>query len=116
MSFLQFSFIILTVIALSTGQILFKMAASDLEFSIVGLINSIFNIKLIIALFVYFCATVMWLFVLKSTSLRIAYPFVALAFFLVPILAHFLLGDRLSWNTFAGAGFIAIGVWVSVYQ
>jgi drug/metabolite transporter (DMT)-like permease len=116
MSLAQLSFIFLTVIALSAGQILFKMAASSLEFSAVGFINNLLNIKLIIALVVYFFATIMWLFVLKDTPLRVAYPFVALAFFIVPVLAHFLLGESINWNTFAGAAFIAIGVWVSVYQ
>jgi drug/metabolite transporter (DMT)-like permease len=112
----QFVFIILTVMALSAGQILFKMAASSFEFSAAGLIGGLLNIKLLIALFVYFIATIMWLFVLKSTPLRVAYPFFALAFIVVPILAHYLLGEVISWNTFAGAGLIAIGVWVSVYQ
>lgn len=112
----QFVFIILTVIALSAGQLLFKMAAGGFEFSIQGMFNSLQNIKLIIALVVYFFATIMWLLVLKTTPLRVAYPFVAMAFIIVPILAHFLLGESVKWNTFAGAGLIAIGVWVSVYQ
>lgn len=116
MSIPQFFFIILTVMALSVGQILFKMAASGFEFSVAGFISSLLNIKLIIALIVYFFATLMWLFVLKATPLRVAYPFAAFAFIAVPILAHFLLGESISWNTFVGAGLIAVGVWVSVYQ
>ena len=116
MALSQFIFIVLTVIALSVGQILFKIASSSLEFSIAGILGGILNTKLIIALIVYFFATVMWLFVLKSTPLRIAYPFAALAFVIVPIFAHLFLGESLDWNTFAGAGIIAVGVWVSVYR
>ncbi len=116
MSLAQLSLILLTVIALSAGQILFKMAAGSFEFSAAGLINGLLNAKLIIALVVYFFATIMWLFALKATPLRIAYPFVASAFFIVPVLAHFLLGESINWNTFAGAALIAIGVVVSVYQ
>jgi len=116
MSLAQLSLILLTVIALSAGQILFKMAASSFEFSAAGLVNGLLNIKLIIALVVYFFATILWLFVLKATPLRVAYPFIALAFFVVPILAHLLLGESINWNTFAGAALIAIGVLVSVYQ
>lgn len=116
MSLFQLTFILLTVIALSAGQILFKMAASELEFSLSGFVASLLNARLIAALVVYFFATVMWLLVLKATPLRVAYPFAALAFFVVPILAHFLLGESINWNTFAGAGLIAIGVCVSVYQ
>lgn len=116
MSISQIVFTIFTVIALSIGQILFKLSSSDLEFSLSGLINIFLSMKLIAALFVYFIATIMWLFVLRNTPLRLAYPFVALAFFIVPVLAHFLLGERVNWNTFAGAGLIAAGVLVSVYQ
>ncbi|MHB1331617.1 MAG: DMT family transporter [Sulfuriferula sp.] len=112
----QLALIILTVMALSAGQILFKIAASSFEFSSAGLINSLLNAKLIIALVVYFFATIMWLLVLKSTPLRVAYPFAALAFIVVPILAHLLLGESINWNTYAGAVLIAIGVWVSVFQ
>lgn len=116
MPYTQLSFIILTVIALSTGQILFKLASSSFDLSPQNLINSVLNVKLIGALTVYFFATVMWLLVLKATPLRVAYPFVALAFVIVPVMAHFLLGESLKWNTFAGAAIIAIGVWVSSYR
>lgn len=102
--------------SLSIGQILFKISASAINLSFSGFINSLLNIKLVIALSVYFIATIMWLLVLKSTPLRVAYPFAALAFFIVPVLAHFLLGENISWNTFVGASLIAIGVWVSVYK
>jgi len=116
MSLVQLAFIILTVFAISLGQILFKMASTGLELSPARFIGSLLNIKLIIALVVYCLATLMWLLVLKSTSLRVAYPFCALAFFIVPVLSHFLLGESINWNTFAGAFLIAIGVFVSVYQ
>jgi drug/metabolite transporter (DMT)-like permease len=116
MSLYQFIFIILTVAALSAGQMLFKMAATDMNFSAGEFVSSLLNIKLIVALIVYFVATIMWLIVLKDTPLRIAYPFVALAFIVVPILAHLVLGESINWNTFVGAGLIAIGVWVSVFQ
>jgi undecaprenyl phosphate-alpha-L-ara4N flippase subunit ArnE len=116
MSLLQLAFTILTVLALSIGQILFKMASSNFEFSATGFFSSLLSVKLIIALMVYFFATIMWLFVLKNTPLRVAYPFAALAFFVVPILAYFLLGEKINWNTFAGAGLIAVGVWISVYK
>lgn len=112
----QFTFTILTVIALSIGQILFKMAASSIDFSTTGLINILINIKIIIAFVVYVIATIMWLFVLRSTPLRVAYPFAALAFFIVPVLAHFFLDENINWNTFAGGVLIAFGVWLSVYK
>jgi len=116
MSLIQFTFVILTVFALSTGQILFKLAATSISLTNQNLLIGLLNTKLIAALAVYFIATIMWLFVLRGVPLKVAYPFAALAFFLVPIMAHFFLGEELSWNTFAGAAFIAIGVWVSIYK
>lgn len=116
MSIAQLALIILTVVALSTGQILFKLAASSFSLAPENMLASFLNIKLIVALFVYAIATIMWLVVLRSTPLRVAYPFVALAFFLVPVMAHFLLGEELTWKTFAGAAFIGIGVWISIIE
>lgn len=116
MSAMQLSFILVTVMALSIGQILFKMVAPTLEFSPQAFIPSLFNVKLIVALSVYFGATILWLAVLKTVPLRIAYPFISLAYFVVPILSHFIFSETLSWNTYAGALLIALGVWVSVFQ
>lgn len=116
MTFPLFLFTISTVIALSIGQILFKLASASLEFSSSGFWHGLWNIKLISALFVYAMATFMWLFVLKSIPLRVAYPFVALAFIIVPILGHFFLGEVIGWNTFAGALLIGLGVWLAIYR
>lgn len=116
MSLQQTAFTILTVISLAIGQILFKMASSTIEFNAKGFFSSLLNTKLIMALLVYGIATIMWLAVLKAAPLRLAYPFVAIAFFVVPVLAHFLLDEAVGWNTFVGAVLIASGVWVSVYR
>jgi drug/metabolite transporter (DMT)-like permease len=58
----------------------------------------------------------LWMIVLKDISLRIAYPFAALAFFFVPTMAYFVLGEKVSWNTYIGALIIAIGVTFSVVR
>lgn len=116
MSLIQLGLIILTVLALSAGQVLFKLSADQIELSASGLLPSLLNPKLVLALAVYAGATAMWLVVLKLTPLRIAYPFAALAFVFVPLLAHGILGEQLHWGTFAGAALICAGVWVSVLQ
>lgn len=116
MSFLQFALIILTVFALSSGQILFKLAATSFTYNPEKIIASFLDLKLIVALLVYAVATVMWLMVLRTMPLRLAYPFVALAFFIVPIMAHYLLGETLNWKTFAGAALIGVGVWISILE
>jgi len=117
MSLLQLGLIVLTILAIATGQILFKIAAGGADFSTVGgFVTSLVRPSFIAALVVYLGATVMWLIVLKLTPLRIAYPFVALTFFVVPVLAYVFLKEDLSWGTFAGGGLIALGVWISVIR
>lgn len=114
MSISQLLLILFTVILLSAGQVLFKLASSDLVLTPAGLLQSFLSVKLMLALAVYAVATILWLIALKNVPLRVAYPFVASAFFIVPALAHFFLGEELGWNTYAGAGLIALGVIVSV--
>lgn len=116
MSLLQLLLILFTVLTLSVGQILFKLAANDIILDPAKLLSSLFNFKLIIAFTVYLFATFLWLLVLKDVPLRIAYPFAALAFFIVPTLAHFLLGEPIGWNTYTGASIIAFGVIISVLR
>ncbi len=116
MPLVQFLFIIAVVIALSAGQVLFKLAAPTIDFTLRGALNNFTNTRLILALGIYVIATALWLVVLRSTPLRIAYPFAALAFFIVPVIAHFLLGESIGWNTFLGAALIAAGVLVSVLK
>lgn len=116
MTLTQVFLTLLTVILLSLGQILFKMVSGEINFAFDKLLHSLFNPKLILAFAVYFAATFMWLGVLKTAPLRVAYPFVALAFFIVPIMAHYFLKESLSWNTFVGGMFIAVGVVIATYK
>jgi len=112
----QLVLILFTVFLLSVGQILFKLASSDIVLTPAGMLSSFLSLKLIAAFAIYSFATALWLIALKGLPLRVAYPFAALAFFIVPTLAHFLLGESLSWNTYAGAAVIALGVFISVYR
>lgn len=114
MSLIQLSLIVFTVLLLSLGQILFKLASDQVVLSLPGILPSLLNPKLIVAIGVYLVATVLWLIAIKGIPLRLAYPFAALAFFVVPTLAHFLLGEGLGWNTYLGALIILVGVAVSV--
>jgi len=116
MNLFQLALILSTVFLLSIGQILFKLAAGTLVLSANGFIPSLFNPKLLLAMLVYGVATVLWIVALKGMPLRIAYPFVALGFFIVPTLSHWFLGEPMNWNTYAGAVIIACGVAVSVYK
>lgn len=108
-------FAILTVLMLSIGQLLFKLASEKIDLASKGLLSSLAcNPYLLLALSVYGVATLAWLFVLKSVPLRVAYPFVALAFIMVPVLSSIFLHEALTVKTLVGAGLIILGVYVSI--
>ena len=114
MSIQHFTLIILTVLALSAGQILFKLAARGLA-GAEPLVHQILgNHYLWMALAVYGIATAFWIGLLRQIPLHIAYPFVALAFLFVPVLGSWFLNEPLRWQSLLGAVVIAVGVWISV--
>jgi drug/metabolite transporter (DMT)-like permease len=106
----------MNVFALSVGQVLFKLAARALEGTAPLLERVVFNKYLFAALVVYALATGLWVALLREVPLSVAYPFVALAFFLVPLMGHWVLGETLRWQTLAGAAVIVAGVWVCTLE
>jgi multidrug transporter EmrE-like cation transporter len=114
MSFPLFLLTLTTVIGLSVGQILFKLAAEAMNGVGPFWLSIARNGYLLGALVVYGLSTALWIAVLRQAPLRLAYPFVAIAFVLVPIMGHWFLGEPLRWQTFVGAGLIGAGIWISV--
>ena len=104
----------LTVIAMASGQVLFKLAANRMPDGGSWPSQLIFNRYLWLAMVVYLSATALWVALLRQIPLHVAYPFVALAFFLVPLLGHWFLGEPLRWQSLFGAMVIVLGVWISV--
>ena len=105
--------LVLTPLMIAAGQVLFKLAsaragAADLS----GLIGLAANPYLLAALVIYGLGTVIWVYVLKSVPLNFAYPFMALTFCVVPLLAWQFLSEPLSWKTAAGAALIMAGLLV----
>ena len=114
MSLQHFTLTILTVLALSIGQILFKLAARGLAGTEPLVQQILVNHYLWVALAVYGVATAFWIGLLRQIPLHIAYPFVALAFLFVPLLGHWVLDEPLRWQSLLGALVIVVGVWISV--
>ena len=114
MSVWQVSSAVMTVVLLSVGQILFKRAAESIDITTHGWLQGLlFNPWLLSGLMIYVGATALWLYVLRILPLSVAYPFVALAFFLVPLLSWYFLDEQIGWNTLMGATLIFAGVWIS---
>jgi drug/metabolite transporter (DMT)-like permease len=94
---------------ISIGQLLFKKAASALPEN-PGIMDWLLNGWLLTSLALYAATTVGWVWVLRTVPLHMAYPFMGLAFVIVPTLAWFFLKEPLHWKTVAGGLLIMAGV------
>jgi len=104
------------VLLIAVGQLLFKSAAGEWRIdgwswnSLRGFLSPV----MLIALFIYAAATLLWVFVLRTVPLSSAYALFSLAFLIVPILARVFLGEPISVNTLAGGAVIVVGVIIAV--
>lgn len=94
---------------ISIGQLLFKKAATALP-PHPSLMDWMLNSWLLASLALYAMTTIGWVWILRSSPLHLAYPFMGLAFIIVPTLAWIFLGEPLHWQTLAGGLLILAGV------
>lgn len=113
LSSLQIVLLASYALAMAGGQILFKLASPHFageapiaERAVAVLHNGYF----LAAVALYFALTMLWVWILSFTPLSRAYPFVALAFALTPVLGGFLFSEPLSLRLLAGIGFILCGL------
>ena len=102
-------FTLLCVICIAIGQLLFKKAALSLPATF-SLSAMLFNGWLIASLVLYGLTTLGWVWILRHAPLHLAYPFMGLAFLIVPTLAWLFLGEPLHWRTLIGGLLIMAGV------
>lgn len=100
---------LLCVACISIGQLLFKQAANALPPE-PQLLDWLLNGWLIASLALYGLTTLGWVWILRHAPLHLAYPFMGLAFLIVPTLAWLLMGEPLHWRTLAGGALILAGV------
>lgn len=116
MTIFNMAIIFICVLGISIGQILFKLASpyfpSVLSWS--SLFSFLFNKYLFSALIIYGFATILWVYALRLVPLSIAYPFMALAFIIVPVLGMIFLNEPFHWRMLMGAGLIIIGLIIIV--
>ena len=101
MSSLVIALTLVCVLAISTGQLLFKKAAQAMP-DVLSLSALLHNGWLIASLVLYGVTTLGWVWILRHAPLHLAYPFMGLAFLIVPTLAWAFLGEPLGWRTLAG--------------
>ena len=105
--------LLVTPLLISAGQILFKLTSARAGgLDAAGLVSTLRDPYLIAAFAIYGFGTIVWVYVLKSVPLTVAYPFMALTFCAVPLLAWALLGESLSLRYMVGAGLIVAGLLV----
>jgi multidrug transporter EmrE-like cation transporter len=94
------------------GQLLFRGAAIAANAN-----GTFFNMRSMVgyatAITLYMVMTVLWSHALREMTLSKAYPFMALAFLILPVAEHFLYGQTWSWNAVVGGAIIVVGVIVT---
>jgi drug/metabolite transporter (DMT)-like permease len=101
---------------MSGGQVLFKMAALRYGAAEGGvgerLWGLLFNAYFVSALVLYAAYAILWVWILSFIPLSRAYPFVALAFALTPLLGGMLFGETISLRLLVGILFILCGLFL----
>ncbi len=103
---------LLCVTLIAVGQLLFKVAAGQWRadsWSWASVLD-FFSARMLLALLIYGAATVLWVYVLRTTPLSTAYLLFSLAFVIVPLLSHYALGEPLKLTTLVGGGLIVAGI------
>ncbi|QJP15001.1 hypothetical protein G3545_15900 [Starkeya sp. ORNL1] len=102
----------LYALGMAGGQMLFKLAA--LRTAGAGLAERLpqllANGFFLAALALYFALSVVWVWILGFTPLSRAYPFVALAFAITPLLGAFAFSEPLSARLVGGIAMILLGL------
>lgn len=92
---------------LGVGQLLFKLSARN---STEHFNSILFSPMFVASIVLYGGLTVFWVWLLKTTPLSRAYPFVALTFIITPLLGVMVLSEPLGRLFWPGAIAIVIGV------
>lgn len=109
MSFIHFILLLVCVTAVSVAQILFKHLGLLIKDS-----NGTFDLNIWMIGFVSFAiyggASLLWIYLLTHIPLNKAYPYMALCYVLVPLMALLFFGEQLSVAYILGCAFILAGI------
>lgn len=112
----QICLLLLYAIGMAVGQLLFKMASIAYLGRVKGIggLNAALSIGtdpyFLAALSLYLLLSVFWIWILTFVPLSLAYPFVAIAFLLVPICGVLFFNETISMRGYLGMLMIAVGV------
>ena len=100
---------LICVAGIAIGQILFKLTANAMNAA-----ESVFSLKPLLffsgTVALYGITSIGWVLILRNADLGKIYPFMALAFVLVPLASHFLFGEQFSKGFFLGTALLIAGL------
>lgn len=94
----------------SLGQIFFKLGSNYFKFNL----SLVKNYHIIIGIFLYIIAALLFIYTLRFGEVSILYPVIAMSYVWVLILAKIILHENVEVINFVGAGFILLGVYISI--
>jgi drug/metabolite transporter (DMT)-like permease len=101
----------------TTGELFFKRGMTEIgpfEFSAGTILPVLLKIALNPNIWIgglgFVGGSVFWLFVLSRAPLSLAYPILALSYFVIVVESWLFLGEHLTWQRIAGVAVIYIGV------
>jgi len=98
-------------VAIAAGQVLFKRAAAGVDPARGAWLLQVARAPALwVALVLYAFATVLWVRILATVPLSRAYPFMAMAFVLVPAAGFFFFREPITLRLACGTGLIIAGV------
>jgi len=109
----QIALLSLYAAGMASGQILFKMAALRVVVDgtfVERIVTLAGNVYFLAAFMVYSALAVLWVWILTFTPLSRAYPFVALAIAITPLLGAFLFDEPVTLRLILGILIIALGL------
>jgi drug/metabolite transporter (DMT)-like permease len=94
---------------IALGQILFKAGAESVNES--GNYLAVKPLLLFVSAFaMYFGMSIAWAYILRVVPLGQIYPYMALAFIIVPVGSYFLFDEKFTDQYFIGACLITLGI------
>lgn len=109
----QVALLVTYAVGMAGGQLLFKTAASRIADGRPFYTRALLLLQdgpFISAILLYAALSVLWVWVLTFTPLSRAYPFVAIAFALTPVLGAFVFAEPLTTRLLVGIAVIAFGL------
>jgi drug/metabolite transporter (DMT)-like permease len=116
LSLAQIGLLVAYAAGMAGGQFLFKLAAVRVPGgAIVDRLGALVqDVVFLAALALYAMLAFVWVWILTFTPLSRAYPFVAIAFALTPLLGGLIFGEPLTLRLFIGVAIIFCGLLVVV--